>query len=225
MVPAGKPLFDWDFAREVMPTLMQGLAVTVQATLLGMALAAVLGLVLALLRRARLQPVSWSAAFLIEFIRSTPLLVQLFFLFYVLPVTGVQFSPLTTGVLGLGVHYAAYCAEVYRAGLESVPRGQWEAAQALNLGRWRTMRDIILPQAIPPIVPALGNYFVAMFKDTPLLSAITVVEVLQASKIAGSATFRYTEPLTLVGLIFLVLSLGTAWLVRKADVALRAGKR
>ena len=216
-----RPVFDWTYAREVLPTLMDGLAITVQATLLGMALAVTLGLVLALMRRAPLRPLAWGAALVIEFVRSTPLLMQLFFLFYVLPVTGVQFSPLTTGVLGLGVHYAAYCAEVYRAGLESVPRGQSDAALALNLGRWRTLRDVILPQAIPPIVPALGNYFVAMFKDTPLLSAITVVELLQASKIAGSATFRYTEPLTLVGLIFLALSLAAAWGVRRVGARLR----
>ncbi|MBN9476754.1 MAG: ectoine/hydroxyectoine ABC transporter permease subunit EhuD [Bordetella sp. SCN 67-23] len=218
---ASQPLFDWAYARAVLPTLLEGLAITVQATLLGMVLAVTLGLVLALMRRAPLRPVAWGAALVIEFVRSTPLLMQLFFLFYVLPVTGVRFSPLATGVLGLGVHYAAYCAEVYRAGLDSVPRGQWEAALALNLGRWRTLRDVILPQAIPPIVPALGNYFVAMFKDTPLLSAITVVELLQASKIAGSATFRYTEPLTLVGLIFLALSLAAAWGVRRLGARLR----
>jgi len=218
---ASQPLFDWAYARAVLPTLLEGLAITVQATLLGMVLAVTLGLVLALMRRAPLRPVALGAALVIEFVRSTPLLMQLFFLFYVLPVTGVRFSPLATGVLGLGVHYAAYCAEVYRAGLDSVPRGQWEAALALNLGRWRTLRDVILPQAIPPIVPALGNYFVAMFKDTPLLSAITVVELLQASKIAGSATFRYTEPLTLVGLIFLALSLAAAWGVRRLGARLR----
>ncbi|MPS26484.1 ectoine/hydroxyectoine ABC transporter permease subunit EhuD [Pigmentiphaga sp.] len=217
---AGQPLFDWDYARAVLPTLLDGLAVTVQATLLGMGLAVSLGLALALMRRAAFRPLAWASALVIEFVRSTPLLMQLFFLFYVLPVTGVRFSPLATGVLGLGVHYAAYCAEVYRAGLESVPRAQWEAALALNLGRWRTLRDVILPQAIPPIVPALGNYFVAMFKDTPLLSAITVVELLQASKIAGSATFRYTEPLTLVGLIFLALSLAAAWGVRRLGARL-----
>ncbi len=218
---ASQPLFDWAYARAVLPTLLDGLAITVQATLLGMVLAVTLGLVLALMRRAPVRPLAWGAALVIEFVRSTPLLMQLFFLFYVLPVTGVRFSPLTTGVLGLGVHYASYCAEVYRAGLDSVPRGQREAALALNLGRWRTLRDVILPQAIPPIVPALGNYFVAMFKDTPLLSAITVVELLQASKIAGSATFRYTEPLTLVGLIFLALSLAAAWGVRRLGARLR----
>ncbi len=217
MTPAERPIFDWAFAWDVLPTLMDGLVITVQATVMGMALAVTLGLALALARRAPVKPLAWTAALAIEFVRSTPLLVQLFFLFYVLPVTGVQFSPLTTGVLGLGVHYAAYCAEVYRAGLDAVPRGQWEAALALNLGRWRTLRGIILPQAIPPVIPALGNYFVAMFKDTPLLSAITVVELLQASKIAGSATFRYTEPLTLVGVIFLVLSLAAAAVVRRLE--------
>lgn len=218
---AGQPLFDWAYARAVLPTLLDGLAITVQATLLGMVLAVTLGLVLALMRRAPWRPLAWGAALVIEFVRSTPLLMQLFFLFYVLPVTGVRFSPLATGILGLGVHYAAYCAEVYRAGLDNVPRGQREAALALNLGRWRTLRDIILPQAIPPVLPALGNYFVAMFKDTPLLSAITVVELLQASKIAGSATFRYTEPLTLVGLIFLALSLAAAWGVGRLGARLR----
>lgn len=151
----------------------------------------------------------------------------MYFLFYVLPVTGWQMSPLTTGILALGLHYAAYCAEVYRAGIEAVPRGQHEAATALNLSRWRTAVGVVLPQAIPPVVPALGNYLVAMFKDTPLLSAITVVELLQQSKIIGSATFRYTEPLTLVGVLFLVLSLVAAWAVRRLEARLKlyGGKR
>ena len=186
-----------------------------------MAVALTLGLVLALVRRSRYPLLAWPAGALVEFVRSTPLLVQIYFLFYILPDAGVRLSPLTTGVLALGLHYAAYCSEVYRAGLESVPRGQWEAATALNLSRWRTMRDIIIPQAIPPIVPALGNYLVAMFKDTPLLSAITVVEVLQAAKLIGAETFRYIEPLTLVGALFLVLSLLSAAAIRWAERRLR----
>lgn len=210
-------IFDWQFAWEILPALGQALRVTVQATILGMALAVTLGLVLALLRRSPVRVVSALTGLVIEFVRSTPLLMQIYFLFYVLPVTGVQFSPLTTGVLALGIHYAAYCAEVYRAGIEAVPRGQWEAASALNLSMLRTWTSVVLPQSIPPVIPALGNYLVAMFKDTPLLSAITVVELLQTSKIIGSATFRYTEPLTLVGLLFLVLSLAAAWLTRRAQ--------
>jgi len=221
------PVFDWAFALEILPTLGEALIITVQATLLGMLVAVTLGLVLALLRRARLKIISAPAALFIEFVRSTPLLVQMYFLFYVLPVTGVQMSPLTTGILALGVHYAAYCAEVYRAGIEAVPRGQVEAATALNMSGWRTAVGVVLPQAIPPVVPALGNYLVAMFKDTPLLSAITVVELLQTSKMIGSATFRYTEPLTLVGILFLLLSLIAAYGVRRLEIGLQrfGGKR
>ncbi|MFG0227613.1 ectoine/hydroxyectoine ABC transporter permease subunit EhuD [Achromobacter sp. 413638] len=221
------PIFDWSYALEILPTLGAALVVTIQATVLGMLVAVTLGLALALLRRSRLRLVSWPAAFVIEFVRSTPLLVQMYFLFYVLPLTGLRMSPLATGVLALGLHYAAYCAEVYRAGIEAVPRGQTEAAIALNLPRWRTAVDVVLPQAIPPVVPALGNYLVAMFKDTPLLSAITVVELLQQSKMLGSATFRYTEPLTLVGALFLALSLLAAWGVRGLETRLQrhGGKR
>lgn len=214
-------IFDWHYAWSILPLLGQALRITVLATVLGMAMAMALGLVLALARRAPTRWVSWPVGFVIEFIRSTPLLVQLYFFFYLLPGLGLQMSALTTGILALGLHYAAYCAEVYRAGLEGVPQGQWEAAHALNLGRWHTATRIILPQAIPPVVPALGNYLVAMFKDTPLLSAITVVEVLQQAKIIGSASFRYVEPITLVGVMFLALSLAAAWLVRRTERWLR----
>lgn len=221
------PIFDWSFALEILPTLGSALVITIQATVLGMLVAVTLGLVLAMLRRSRLRIVSLPTAFFIEFVRSTPLLVQMYFLFYVLPLTGAQMSPLMTGIVALGLHYATYCAEVYRAGIEAVPRGQWEAATALNMSRWRTTIGVVLPQAIPPVVPALGNYLVAMFKDTPLLSAITVVELLQQSKMIGSATFRYTEPLTLVGLLFLALSLVAAWGVRGLEARLQryGGKR
>nr|WP_314358561.1 ectoine/hydroxyectoine ABC transporter permease subunit EhuD [uncultured Achromobacter sp.] len=221
------PIFDWSFALEILPTLGSALIITIEATVLGMLVAVTLGLVLAMMRRSRLRIVSLPTAFVIEFIRSTPLLVQMYFLFYVLPLTGAQMSPLATGIVALGLHYATYCAEVYRAGIEAVPRGQWEAATALNMSRWRTAVGVVLPQAIPPVVPALGNYLVAMFKDTPLLSAITVVELLQQSKMIGSATFRYTEPLTLVGVLFLALSLVAAWGVRGLEARLQryGGKR
>src|SRR5207244_13501522 len=107
-----------------------------------------------------------------------------------------------------------YSTKVYRAGLINSPRGQWEASTALNLPTVKTFRDVIIPQAIPPVVPALGNYLVALFKDTPLLSAIAVLELMQTAKIIGSENFRYTEPITLVGLIFLLFSLVAAALFR-----------
>ena len=209
--------FDWGYALDTLPELLSGLVITLQATVLGMLLALTLGLVLAVLRHAGGRWLGGAAGHFIEFVRSTPLLIQLYFLFYVMPGLGVTLSPLVTGVLALGVHYAAYCAEVYRAGINSVPRGQWEAAASLGYAPGARWRRIILPQAIPPVIPALGNYLIAMFKDTPLLSAITVMEVLQVAKIAGAESFRYLEPLTLVGVMFLVLSLTASRLVRRLE--------
>ena len=219
--------FDFAFAWEVLPQLLGALRVTILATVLGMALAAVLGLLWTALRRSPLRALSGLTRVWIEFIRSTPVLVQIYFLFYMLPDFGLSLSPMMAGVLALGVHYSAYLAEVYRSGIESVPKGQWEASRSLNLSPLQTWRLVILPQAIPPVVPAFGNYFIAMFKDTPMLSAITVLELLQTAKIIGSETFRYLEPLTMVGVLFLILSLvasaGVRWTERRLGrVAARA---
>ncbi|WP_333840826.1 ectoine/hydroxyectoine ABC transporter permease subunit EhuD [Pelomicrobium sp.] len=217
-------IFDWAFALEILPQLARALAVTVQATLGGMLIALTLGLLLAIARRSRWPLVRAPVAGFVEFVRSTPLLVQIYFLFYGLPALGVQLSAFTSGVLALGLHYGTYCSEVYRAGLDGVSRGQWEAAAALNMNRMQTYIRIVIPQAIPPVVPALGNYLIAMFKDTPLLSAITVLELLQSAKMIGAETFRYTEPLTLVGMLFLAISLvaaaGIRALERRLAVAL-----
>jgi len=209
-------LWDWDYTLQILPVLGKAAVLTVEATLMGFVIAAVLGLALAILRM--LGPmVAWPAAIFIEVVRSTPLLIQIFFLYFILPKFGVTLDALTAGILALGLHYATYCSEVYRAGLENIPRGQWEAATALNLSLATTFKDIILPQAIPPVVPALGNYLVALFKETPLLSAIAVLELMQTAKILGSETFRYTEPITLVGLLFLVMSLVSAALIRQVE--------
>ncbi|WP_024302590.1 ectoine/hydroxyectoine ABC transporter permease subunit EhuD [Pseudogulbenkiania sp. MAI-1] len=215
-----KTFFDWQFAWNILPTLLQAALYTIGITLVGFAVAVVLGLVLAMLRRSHLRWISWPTGLFIEFVRSTPLLIQVYFLFYVLPSYGITLTALTAGTIGIAVHYACYTAEVYRAGLNSVPRGQWEAVTALNLSRWDAYRDIILPQAIRPILPSLGNYLVAMFKDTPVLSAITVVEIMQKAKDLGSEYFQYLEPITMVGVFFLVLSLAAAALVKKIEARL-----
>lgn len=209
--------WDWSFAAEVLPRLLSALGTTVSATLVGSAVALVLGLVLALLGRAPSAVVRGVTRAVVEFVRSTPLLVQLYFLFFVLPVYGIRLSAFVTGVLGLGIHYAAYTSEVYRAGIEGVPRGQWEAATALNLPRPRVWLGVVLPQAIPNVVPALGNYVIAMFKDTVLLSAITLADMLYVAQSIGSQTFRYLEPFTLVGLLFLLLSYPSSILVRTLE--------
>ncbi|WP_197321644.1 ectoine/hydroxyectoine ABC transporter permease subunit EhuD [Saccharomonospora sp. NB11] len=206
--------WDWDFAFAVLPAILEGLLVTLQATVLGALLAYVLGLVFALLRRSPIRVISTVVWLIMEFIRSTPLLVQLFFLFYVLPLVGVTLSPMVTGVLGLGLHYATYTAEVYRAGIEAVPKGQWEAATALSLPTRRVWTAVVLPQAIPRVLPALGNYTISMFKETPLLLAIGVLDIVGAAEEEASLAFRYVEPITIAGILFLLLSYPASLLVR-----------
>lgn len=208
--------WDWAFAREILPLLLSGLKVTILATVLGAAVAAVLGLVFAILRRSPNRWLSRGTGFVVEFIRGTPLLVQLYFIFYVLPDIGIRLPALAAGVLGMGLHYATYASEVYRGGIEAVPRGQWEAAKATNLTTRQTWVHVILPQAVPPMLPAMANYVLAMFKETPLLSAITVIEMMGQARSVANSTYRYIEPMTLVGVIFLVISLvsviGLRWL-------------
>lgn len=204
----------WAFAWSIMPMLLRGMVVTIQATLLGMGIALVLGLVLALLKMVPNRLISWPVGFFLEFVRNTPLLVQLYFLYFVLPDFGILLPAFLTGAIALGVQYSAYTAEVYRAGLQAVGQGQHEAAVALNLPGWLALRDVIIPQAIPRVVPALGNYLISMLKDTPLLSVVTVLEMMGVATLIGDRTFRYFVPLTMVGGLFLVLSLVSAWLVR-----------
>lgn len=213
--------WDWGYTWQILPILGQASIITVEATVLGFIIALVLGLALALARMSGPSWLRWAAIAFIEAIRSTPLLIQIFFAYYVLPQFGVSLSAMLAGVLALGIHYSTYCSEVYRAGLENVPRGQWEASIALNLSPLTTFKDIIIPQAVPPMVPVLGNYLVALFKETPLLSAIAVLELMQTAKILGSESFQYTEPITLVGAFFLAFSLISAALIRRVEYALK----
>jgi polar amino acid transport system permease protein len=215
-------LWDWAYAWEVFPFLAEASLVTLKATLMGFVVALVVGLLLAIGRMAGPMGLRWTVGGVVEFIRSTPLLIQIFFLYYVMPEFGLTMDAMLTGVIALGLHYGAYCSEVYRAGLANVPKGQWEASMALNLSSWTTFKNVILPQAIPPVVPALGNYLVALFKETPLLSVIAVLELMQTAKILGSESFRYIEPITLVGAFFLAFSLVSAALIRRVERHLNA---
>ncbi|WP_424968800.1 MULTISPECIES: ectoine/hydroxyectoine ABC transporter permease subunit EhuD [unclassified Dinoroseobacter] len=206
--------WSWEFTFDrVLPALLQALPVTIQATVFSFLLAVALGLPLMLLRKSPIRIVALVVGEIIEFIRGTPLLVQIFFLFFVLPEFGLTLPPLTTGILAIGIYYSALCSEVFRAGFDAVPRGQWEAARALNLSPVRTLTGIIIPQSLPPIVPALGNFLIAIFKETPLLSFVAVAEIMQVAKGIGIETYRFTEAITVAGILFLILSLIAAALV------------
>lgn len=207
---------NWDtaFALEILPDLWDGMVVIIWNTALGIVIAMVLGLVLALGRRSTSRLVRLPVTGFIEFVRSTPLLVQLFFLYYALPDYGIRMGSATTLVLALGVHYATYASEAYRAGIDNVDKGQWETAVALNLDTRTTWTRVILPQAIPKVLPALGNNLNAMIKDAPLGFTVGVVGVLFVASAIGSRTFNYVEPMTLAGLLFLAVSIPAAILVR-----------
>ncbi|GAB2905122.1 ectoine/hydroxyectoine ABC transporter permease subunit EhuD [Streptomyces heilongjiangensis] len=209
--------WDWNAVVDFLPHFRDGLIVTLQALALGSVVSFALGLVWALLVRTPTRWVSWPVGVFTEFVRNTPLLVQLFFLFYVLPEWGLTFSALTTGVVAIGLHYSTYTMQVYRAGIEAVPAGQWEAATALNLPPRRTWTVVILPQAVRRVVPALGNYVISMLKDTPILMVITVPEMLGEARLFAQETFRFTEPLTVIGVAFIVVSSLASVLLRTLE--------
>ena len=209
--------WSWEVVWEVLPSMWLGLLVTIQAALVGALLAYILGLLLALLKMSKTWIVAKTSYWISECVRRTPLLVQLYFLFYVLPDLGIFLSPFAAGVIGLGIHFSTYTSEVYRAGIENVPKGQWEASRALNYNAYQTMRFVILPQAIPPMIPPLANYLITMFKETPLLSAITVVELFGAANIFSNTTYKFLEPMTLVGLFFLITSVPAAYAAMRLE--------
>lgn len=204
----------WDFTFEILPRLLVATLNTLLAAGIGYGIALVLGLVLALAQRTPWFLLTLVVREVVEFIRSTPLVLQIFFVFYVFPQFGVRLSPWTSGMIAIGLHYAAYLSEVYRAGLDGVPRGQWEACRALNLSTRRTYLGIVIPQALPIALPGMGNYLVGIFKDTPMLSVIGVAELMHTANAIGSESYRFLEPYTLVGLIFLAISLPTAHGIR-----------
>lgn len=217
--------WSWPALAGMLPDLLHGALWTVVYTLVAFPLALVIGLAIAL---AEARGPTWSRRAMkacASFVRGTPLLVQIYTLYFFLPNVGVRLPAYFVGAGALAVHYACYVSEVYRAGLRAVPTGQWEAARALGLRDTASFWTVVAPQALLPIYPALANYLVTMFKETPLLSAIGVVELMQAAKIEGSETFRYAEPFTAAAAIFLAMTLVTVTLLRLVERRLRARLR
>ncbi len=208
--------FDWNwaFTFEILPRLLAATLNTLAAAGIGYVIAIFLGLALALAQRTPWGMLTFVVREFVEFIRSTPLVLQIFFVFYVGPQFGIRLSPWTAGMIAIGLHYSAYLSEVYRAGIDSVPKGQWEACRAINMSTRDTYLRIVIPQALPPSIAGLGNYLVGIFKDTPMLSVIGVAELMHTANAIGAEHYRFLEPLTMVGVIFLAISLPAAGLVR-----------
>ena len=216
----------WDFAIEILPQMLWATLNTILAAGIGYAIAAVVGLLFLLGQRTPIKIINMVNREIVEFIRSTPLLIQLFFVYFVLPQFGITLSAWVCGMITIGLHFGTYLSEVYRGALEGVPKTQWEACRALNFSMFYTYRKIVLPQAFPIAIPGMGNYLVGIFKDTPLLSTIGVAELFHAATAVGGYHYRYLEPYTIVGIIFLTLSIPAAIWIRKIEknVNLAQGK-
>ncbi|MGB0688683.1 MAG: ectoine/hydroxyectoine ABC transporter permease subunit EhuD [Paracoccaceae bacterium] len=209
--------FRWDFAYEIFPALIRATGNTILAAGIGYLIAVLVGLVFLLGQKTSSRILNMITREIVEFIRSTPLLIQLFFVYFVLPQFGITLSAWVCGMLTIGLHFGTYLCEVYRGALEAVPKAQWEACRALNFSNAYAYRRIILPQAFPIAIPGMGNYLVGIFKDTPLLSTIGVAELFHAATAVGGYNYRYLEPYTMVGLIFLTLSIPAAMWVRRLE--------
>ena len=207
----------WDFAIEILPGMLIATLNTILAAGIGYAIAAIVGLLFLLGQRTPIKIVNMINREIVEFIRSTPLLIQLFFVYFVLPQFGITLSAWVCGMITIGLHFGTYLSEVYRGALEGVPKTQWEACRALNFTTFYTYRRIVLPQAFPIAIPGMGNYLVGIFKDTPLLSTIGVAELFHAATAVGGYHYRYLEPYTIVGIIFLILSVPAAMGIRKLE--------
>ena len=206
--------------RQYLPLLLQGALVTLEISALSMAIAIGLGLLMAVVRVFGPTVVAWPVIAFIEVIRGTPLLIQLFIIFYGLPSIGIRFSPLWAAVIGLGINYAAYEAENYRAGIQSIPRGQLDAALALGLTRVQTIRKIVLPQAVRLVIPPVTNDFIALLKDSSLVSVITMVELTKMYGQLAATNYDYIGVGILTAAIYFLLGLPIARFSRLLEARL-----
>ncbi|KFF48561.1 amino acid ABC transporter permease [Gammaproteobacteria bacterium MFB021] len=189
------------------PILLKGAVVTVQITLGALLLSTLLGLLLALMKRSPLTPVSALAGTFINVIRGLPIIVQLFYIYFVIPELGIDLSAFQASIIGLGIAYSAYQAENFRAGIEAIDSGQIEAAKSIGMKSALIMRRVVLPQAIRIALPPYGNTAVMILKDSSLASTITVAEMTRAGQLIAASTFQNTTVYTMVALMYLALSL------------------
>jgi polar amino acid transport system permease protein len=213
----------WRDTVEFLPILMSGVALTIIVTIGSLLLSTALGLVWALMRVSGIGIFTGFSAGLINVIRGIPIIVLLFYLYFVMPELGLTLTALQAAILGLGIAYSAYQAENFRAGIEAIDKGQIEAAQAIGMGWWQTMRRVVLPQAVKIVLPPYGNIMIMMLKDSSQASTITVAELALQGKLIASSTFKNTSVFTLVALMYLTMSIPLILLVRHFEK--RAGQK
>lgn len=216
-------LFNPKIAVENIGPLLGGLLITVELTLVVIVLSLICGLFVALAGMSRITPLRWIIKSYIEVIRGTPLLLQLIYVYYVLPSIGIRLNAFAAGVLALTLNYSAYISEVYRSGLLAIPRGQHDAAAALGMTHALALRRIILPQAIRVVIPTLGNYFIGLFKDTALASVVSIQELVFTAQVRAALSFQYFTLYTVVAAMYFAVSFPAARLVGYLERVTRAG--
>jgi His/Glu/Gln/Arg/opine family amino acid ABC transporter permease subunit len=205
--------------------LLAGLLITIELTFVVIVLSLGFALLVALGGMSRWRLLRWTIKAYIELMRGTPLLLQLIYIYYVLPEIGIRLDAFTAGVIGLTLNYSAYISEVYRGGILAVPKGQHDAAAALGMTRALAMRRIVLPQAIRIVIPTLGNYFISLFKDTALCSVVSIQEVVFTAQIVAARNFQYFTLYTVVGAMYFLVSFPAARLVGWLERRTRSGYR
>lgn len=202
---------------EFLPILLQGVKYTLLVTVGSLLLSTLLGLVWALMRVSGIKVLDNTSRTVINVIRGIPIIVQLFYIYFVLPDFGIALSALSAGIIGLGIAYSAYQSENFRAGIEAIDHGQVEAAQSLGMGWFMMMRRVILPQAVKIILPPYGNIMIMMLKDSSQASTITVAELALQGKLIASSTFKNSTVFSLVALLYLVMSVPLILLVGRME--------
>jgi polar amino acid transport system permease protein len=204
-------------AFEFMPILLMGVKLTIVVTIGSLALSTVLGLVWALMRVSGVRLLAGTQVVIINFIRGIPIIVQLFYIYFVLPDLGITLTALQASIIGLGIAYSAYQAENFRAGIEAIEHGQVEAAQSLGMSWALMMRRVILPQAVKIVLPPYGNTMIMMLKDSSQASTITVAELALQGKLIASSTFKNVSVFTMVALLYLCMSIPLIILVNHLE--------
>jgi polar amino acid transport system permease protein len=198
---------------EFMPILLLGVKLTILVTIGSLAVSTVLGLIWALMRVSGIRVLAAISRTIVNVIRGIPIIVQLFYIYFVLPDFGITLTALQAAIIGLGIAYSAYQAENFRAGIEAIDHGQVEAAQSIGMGWSLMMRRVILPQAVRIVLPPYGNTMIMMLKDSSQASTITVAELALQGKLIASATFQNSTVFTLVALLYLTMSIPLILLV------------
>lgn len=217
--------FNLGVIREYGGALLQGLLLTVTLTLIVITLSLALAVPVALCRMSSRVAIRGSASVYVEVIRGTPLLLQLVYIYYVLPGIGITLNGFVAAIVGLTLNYTAYMSEVYRGGILAVPRHQWEAAATIGLSRTRTFQRIVLPQTLRIVTPTLGNYFISLFKDTALASVVTVQELTFTGQIISARSYQYFTIYTVTGILYLAVGYPSAVFVKWLEKRSRRGHR